>query len=191
MKNSEYLERALNIKFENESAHLFDTESSVVTFDKGQTILFEGEISTSVYFIIEGIVRGYYIDNKGEDITKCFSIDNQFCGTEGLRTKNESSFTIECLEKSYLIKIPYDLIERLMNCDENLKNTINNLFLSEVSKLEKRAKNFVLLNAEQRYIDFCRQYPELLKKVDLKHIASFIGVRPASLSRIRKNLKVT
>lgn len=189
MKNSEYIEQALKLKFDNNIANLIDRESKVLKFKKGQTIVFEDEMVTSVYFIIEGIVRGYYIDEKGEDVTKCFSQSNEFCGTEVLRTKSKSSFTIECLENSYFIKLQYDLIERIMKLDENLKDTINNLFLNEVTKLENRAKNLMLLNAEQRYLDFCRKYPELSMKVDLRYIASYIGVRPASLSRIRKKLK--
>jgi hypothetical protein len=61
--------------------------------------------------------------------------------------------------------------------------------MQEVDKLENRAKNLVLLNAEERYDDFCRRYSKLHDRVELRYIASYIGIRAASLSRIRKEIK--
>lgn len=55
----------------------------------------EGFKSVNIYFIIRGIVRGYYIDEAGNDITKCFSSENEFFSFEGLRAESASSFTIE------------------------------------------------------------------------------------------------
>ena len=190
MKYSEYIEEGLKLKLNKDTANLIDKKCFIINLKKGQTVIHEGDKSLSLYFIIKGIVRGYYIDDKGEDITKCFSIKNQFCKTEGLRTEKASSFTIECLEDSSFIEMPYDLIAEAMDCDEKLKKKVNDIFLHEVSNLEYRLKDLILLNAEERYNDFCRMYPEILEKVELKYIASFIGIRPASLSRIRKNIKI-
>lgn len=190
MRNSEYIEYDLELKLNTDISELVDYESSIVNYKRGQTIVHEGDTMKSFFFIINGIVRGYYIDDKGEDITKCFSTINKFCGTEGFRTKHEATFTIECLDDCCFIKLPYSLIEKAINFDEKLKDKVNKLFLDEVTNLEERAKKIVLLNAEARYIDFCKQYPEIINKIELRYIASYIGVRPASLSRIRKNLKV-
>ena len=76
-----------------------------------------------------------------------------------------------------------------MKEDESLKNLIVKYYLQEVEKLENRIKNSALMNAEGRYINFCRQYPQLKDRVELKYIASYIGIRAASLSRIRKEMK--
>lgn len=87
------------------------------------------------------------------------------------------------------IRISYDLIRRVMNDDEKFKDLVNKLYLKELGKLEKRNKDLVVMSAGQRYFYFCREYPNLRDRVPLKYIASFIGIRPASLSRIRKNIK--
>lgn len=78
MKNSEYLEHNLKLKFNMEIEQLIDRETLILTVEKGQIILWEGERAKSLYFIIKGIVRGYYIDEKGDEITKCFSMENEF-----------------------------------------------------------------------------------------------------------------
>ncbi|GFZ33116.1 cAMP-binding protein [Clostridium zeae] len=190
-KVSEYLEEGLEIKIDEYTAGIINAEASFVDFNLKQIALHEGTKSTSLYFIIRGIVRGYYIDENGNDITKCFSCENEFFSSEGLRTGGASSFTIECLENCDCIKLPYKLINKIMRKDENLNNLFIKYYLQEVGRLENRSKNLALLKAEERYIDFCIQYPHIHERVELKYIASYIGIRAASLSRIRKGFKNT
>lgn len=186
-----YLEEGIGIKIAENIADMINAEASFAKFPCKHIVLLEGMKSTNLYFIIRGIVRGYYIDEQGNDITKCFCSENEFFSSEGLRTASVSSFTIECLEDCQCIQIPYSLVHKVMKEDENLKNEFIKYNLQEVEKLENRAKNSALMNAEGRYIDFCKQYSYLHDRVELKYIASFIGIRAASLSRIRRNLKNT
>ncbi|MGL5352840.1 MAG: Crp/Fnr family transcriptional regulator [Clostridium sp.] len=189
MNISMYLEEGLKIKIDKNIAIKVNNECFIVEFPVKHIALLEGIKSTNLYFIIHGIVRGYYIDEQGNDITKCFSCENEFFSSEGLRKSCASSFTIECLEDCLCVQLPYRVLDEIMNDDENLKDIFIKYYLLEVEKLENRAKNSALMNAEERYIDFCQQYPHLNKRVELKYIASYIGVRPASLSRIRKGIK--
>ena len=191
MNATKYLEEGLGIKIDENTADMINDEVSFVEFPEKHIELLEGMKSTNLYFIIRGIVRGYYIDEQGNDITKCFSSDNEFFSSEGLRTASFSSFTIECLEDCQCIQLSYGLVYKVMKEDENLKNLFVKYYLKEVEKLENRAKNSALMNAEERYIDFCKQYPHLHDRVELKYIASYIGIRAASLSRIRKGMKNT
>ncbi len=186
-----YLEEGLGINIAENIADVINAGASLVKLPCKHIVLLEGVKSTNIYFIVRGIVRGYYIDEQGNDITKCFSSENEFLSSEGLRTASVSSFTIECLEDCQCIQLPYSLIHKVLKEDEDLKNVFITYNLQEVEKLENRAKNSALMNAEERYIDFCKQYPYLHDRVELKHIASFIGIRAASLSRIRKNLRNT
>lgn len=189
MNASEYLEEGLGIKIDENIADMINAEVSFVESPSKHIVLLEGMKSTNLYFIIHGIVRGYYIDEQGNDITKCFSSENEFFSSEGLRTGEVSSFTIECLEACKCIQLPYRLVYKIIKEDENFKNLFVKCYMQEVERLENRAKNLVLMNAEERYIDFCKQYPHLYERVELKYIASYIGIRAASLSRIRKEMK--
>ncbi len=189
MKKSEYLETGLGITVNAKVAHRLNTETYIINFPAKHIALMEGTKSNSLYFIIRGSVRGYYIDDNGEDITKCFSSENEFFSSEGLRNGQISSFTIECLEECQCIQLSYNLVNELIKEDETLNNIFIKYYLQEVDKLEKRVKNSSLMNAKERYVDFCIQYPKLKDRVELKYIASFIGIRAASLSRIRKGMK--
>ena len=191
MNASEYLEEGFGIKIDENIARMINDEVYFVEFPGKHIVLLEGVKSTNLYFIIRGIVRGYYIDAQGNDITKCFSSENQFFSSEGLRTASVSSFTIECLEDCQCIQFPYRLVYKVIREDENLKNLFVKNYLKEVEKLENRAKNSALMNGSERYIDFCKQFPHLHDRVELKYIASYIGIRAASLSRIRKEMKNT
>jgi CRP-like cAMP-binding protein len=191
MNASEYLEKGLRINIDVGIADMINKRASFVQFSCKQIVLLEGTKSTNLYFIICGVVRGYYIDEQGNDITKCFSSENEFFSSEGLRTGGASSFTIGCLEDCRCIQLPYRLVNEVMNADENLKSLFVQYYLREVANLENRIKNATLMDAQERYINFCRQYPHLQDRIDLQYIASYIGIRAASLSRIRKRIKNT
>lgn len=185
-KPSECISRKMKMKLSIDICCLLDEKSEYVTYQKGDTALLEGDRSDNLYFIIAGIVRGYYIDDKGNDITKCFSRENEFFSSEGLRTEGPSTFTIECLEACKCIRMPYSLVNEIIDLNMAFREYFNRFYFREIGKLEQRAKNLIVMTAEERYIDFCRQFPDLYNRVDLKYIASYIGIRAASLSRIRK-----
>lgn len=189
MSISRYLEEGLGIKIDKNVTDLINDGAFFADFPRKQIVLLEGMKSTNLYFIIRGIVRGYYIDEEGNDITKCFSSENEFFSSEGLRTASVSSFTIECLQDCQCIQLPFGLVYRVMREDENVKDFFVKYYMQEVEKLEKRAKSLSLMGAEERYTDFCIQFPNLHNRVELKYIASYIGIRAASLSRIRKGIK--
>ncbi|URZ04295.1 Crp/Fnr family transcriptional regulator [Clostridium felsineum] len=191
MNANKYLKEGLGIKIEENISNMINAEASFVKFPCKHIVLLEGVKSTNLYFIISGIVRGYYIDEQGNDVTKCFSSENEFFSSEGLRKGSASSFTIECLEDCQCIQLSYELVHRIMKKDENFKNLFINLYQQEVNKLETRVKNLTLMNAEERYINFCKQQPHLHERIELKYIASYIGIRAASLSRIRNGMKNT
>ena len=189
MNASKYLEEGLGIKIDENIKDMINDKAYFVEFPGKHIALLEGMKSTNLYFIIHGIVRGYYIDEQGNDITKCFSSENEFFSSEGLRTASISSFTIECLEDCQCIQLQYGVVHKVMKEDENFKNLFIKYYLQEVEKLENRVKSLALMNGSERYIYFCKQYPNLHDRVELKYIASYIGIRAASLSRIRKGIK--
>lgn len=98
MNASNFFEEGLGIKIDENIREIIDAGVSFVEFPCKHIVLLEGTQSANLYFILRGIVRGYYIDEKGNDITKCFCSEKEFFSSEGLRTGSVSSFTIECLE---------------------------------------------------------------------------------------------
>lgn len=186
---SDYMKKCLRICFDAQVASMLDTYACIVTFEKGTHVIRVGEVVSSFYFIIYGIVRGYYIDDEGHEVTKCFEAENCFFGSECYRTNQSASFYVECLEECKCLRLPYSLVKKLISLDQQVGSYIQNLYLEEVGKLEHRTRDLLLMTAEERYISFCKDYPSLQRRVQLRYIASYIGIQPASMSRIRKKLK--
>lgn len=182
----EYIERKLNVEFDPRTRDYVNRAVNMVTFRAGDTVVWEGDLASDLYFLVEGVVRGYYIDARGNDVTKCFCAENEFFSTEGFRTSLPATFTIECLENCQCLKLPYAMLRRMVGSDKVIGEAVRYLFQTEVSRQEGRNKGLMLLDAEERYLEFRRDYPDLCDRVALKFIASYIGVRAASLSRIRK-----
>ncbi len=184
---SEYFERKLQTSFTHDVKEIFDRKANAVSYSAGYTVLWEGDTALYLYYIIQGVVRGYYIDSKGNDVTKCFCAEDDFFSTEGFRISSPATFTIECLEDCKCLQLPYTLLKSIVNANKSIGDSVSHLFQVEVSRQEERSKELMLLNAQERYHAFCSSYPHLHNRIALKYIASYIGVRAASLSRIRKN----
>lgn len=175
---SDHLEETLKMTLSPEMKERIEKDLSSVSFAKGQTILREGERGNHLYIILKGVVRGYYIDEEGNDITKCFASENGFFATEGFRLDTTSSFTIECLEDCQCIRIPYTWLSLLIQENQAINDKIRQLFQDEVFIQERQNRNLLLLNAEERYLDFCKIFPYLKDRVPLHCIASYIGRLP-------------
>lgn len=186
---SECIGRCIKVRLDEHIARLIDGGTVIVTIKKGEIPIHMGQKVDSFYFVLFGLVRGYYIDERGNEVTKCFVHENGFFGSECYRKKGCSSFFVDCLEDCKCIKIPYALVGKVTALDRNMERFVQEIYLEEVGKLEDRSRELLLLSAEERYLFFCREYPSLQKRVPLKYIASYIGIQPGSMSRIRKKLK--
>ncbi len=113
-KISIVLEKYINLFLNEPEKQLFDEYCTYIDFPKNTIILFQGDSPTDLYFIISGLVRGYSIDEKGNDVTKSFAAENDFFSTKGLLTNSPSLFNVECLEDCKCIKIPYRVLFKIM-----------------------------------------------------------------------------
>ncbi|WP_085832556.1 Crp/Fnr family transcriptional regulator [Clostridium merdae] len=189
LKATEHLEKKLQVSFCTDVFSLINDHAKIITYSMGDTILWEGDTASHLYYLIKGVVRGYYIDRDGNDITKCFCAEEDFFSTQGYRTGTSATFTIECLENCNCVQLPYTIIEHILQMDKELCSIVSHLFQNEIENQELRCKELMLLNAKERYLAFCKDNPQLQNRIALKYIASYIGVRAASLSRIRKESK--
>lgn len=182
------LEDRLGICFSQQfRAALGQGEVQYCSFPARTIVLREGESSDAIYYILKGIVRGYYISEEGEEVTKCFSLEEGFFASEGFRGATSSSFYIETLEECECLRISYDFLHRSMLHDEELARALQKILFDEIQRLEVRSKHMMLLDAKERYLVLQKEEPELVKRVQKQYIASYIGIKPGSLSRIMKS----
>jgi CRP-like cAMP-binding protein len=149
----------------------------------------EGKIFKKIIYIKKGILRIFFVTASGEEKTFFFRWEGQIAAIpECIFDNQPTRQTWQALEDCELMEIDFDIVEKLSA--NNISLIKIRLGFAEKMFLDalKRVESFVLDKPEERYQKLIIQKPEIIKRVADKHIASFIGVTPVSLSRIRKRL---
>ncbi|MEQ3515321.1 Crp/Fnr family transcriptional regulator [Pseudoalteromonas sp. BZB3] len=157
---------------------------------KGTTLYAIGEIPSSFAFIHKGLMRAYLIDEEGNEFNKNFFAEGRFPGSMSALLNNQTSFLgIEALEDCDIITIDFKQFRRELFADHELMAFHIN-YLEQHWLLEKEPKEIGYLQheAKQRYMMFLDKYEAILSRLPQYHIASYLGITPTQLSRIRKDL---
>ncbi|WP_139958768.1 Crp/Fnr family transcriptional regulator [Flavicella sediminum] len=154
-----------------------------------QFLLTEGEICKQYTFIIEGCFKMYKIDNKGQEHNLQFSIENEWISDIGsFHDNTPSGLYIEALEKGTILQIEKNdllyLYTHFPKFDRYFRVLVENAFIN----LQKRVLQNISDTAEERYLKFTEENPALLNRISNVQIASYIGITPEFLSKIRKNI---
>ena len=158
------------------------------TFPKGTIISHQGKEMTTMYYIKKGIVRGYYINEEGKEVTKCFSSEGELFGVEGFLYERKATYFIEALEDLQCIALPYVVVKGWMNKDMDNIIIANKMIIEALEIMEDRAKALLLKDASERYQSFQKQYSNIATRLKQKNVASYLGIDEASLCRIKKKL---
>jgi CRP-like cAMP-binding protein len=155
---------------------------------KGEFFLAEGKVCNQVGFIIKGLMR-YYINHDGEDKTYAFAQEKNFvCNNESFIPKTPSTKIIQALEDCEILTISYDdlqiFYQSIRQGERFGRLVIEQVFLQTLQELS----SFYTDMPEQRYWKFIKEHPGLQQRISQYHIASYVGVKPQSLSRIRKRI---
>ncbi len=167
---------------------LFRSKLYQIKFEKKEQLISVGKVEGYLYFIDNGIVR-FYIPNEDRDTTFAFGFKNQFVSAyDSFLTRSPAKYQIESLTAIHAWRLSYqdlqDLYDKIEN-GERLGRLIAELLL--LKKLEREV-SLLKYNAEQRYFNLYSEQPKLIEHIPLKYIASYIGVQPESLSRIRAKI---
>ena len=160
-------------------------------YKKNDVICRSGLHPENLFFIQSGVVRKYVTDDLGKEYNKfIFSDHHVVVSLTAISTKKTSNFDIECLTDVTLYEIPYSKLRNILKNDLELSNLYTDMLhhffvIMEESEVEK-----VLLEAKDRYQNFQARYPDIINKIPLFHIASYLGITPIQLSRIRRNFKI-
>ena len=161
-----------------------------VHIKNGHQFIKAGEIPKIMGFNLNGLFRLYYIDSDGNDLTKGFCTPGKFIVSYSAMAQERGSyFFIEAIADTDILQFNFDAWMQLVNNDIRWYPFLFKLVEAVYIIKEMREKSFLLDDATTRYLAFLKEYPELENKLKLYHIASFIGITPGALSRIRKNLK--
>ena len=163
--------------------------ASIVNYAKGSILIHADKVEPNFYILESGIARAYS-DGVNQQITFWFGQSGSILFSFNSYINNKPGYeNIELLEDSVLIQISSKDLFSLYNDDLEIANWGRKIIEQELIATERRLIDRSFKAAAERYEDFLRQSPELIKRVALKHIASFLGVTQVTLSRIRAAVK--
>lgn len=155
---------------------------------KGKIILKKGHIANQYYFILSGSVRFFY-DNYSQENTTWVVFKNEFfTEISSLNPQKPSRFNIEAIEDTTMLVIEKKDMDFLYGHIAAWQEFGRKIWESMSVRMIDQILSFQTLSAEERYLEFMNN-PELIQKVPVKHLATFLGITPNALSRIRKNIK--
>ncbi len=166
----------------------FSSKLKTITLRKKELILSNGNIENHLSFIEKGLVR-FFIPKIENDLTFAFVFENNFMSAyDSFLSRLPSQYCIQALTPTTLYRLNHNDLEKIYR-NTSIGNEIGRKCAEELF-LIKSKRELSLLNstAEQRYLNLFKECPELIKQIPLKYIASYIGVTPQALSRIRKRI---
>jgi len=158
------------------------------TFKKGEFLCRHGQVENYLSVIYQGTCRGFY-SKDGEEISVTFMFDNDYVSAYySFLTERPSLMSIQALTSVNVLSISKTDLEELCDTYKSIER-IGRLNAERIyRRKEEREVALLTMSATERYIDLLGRHPKVLKHIPLKHIASYLGVKPESLSRIRKKL---
>ena len=158
-------------------------------YSKGSLLANIGDSAARAAIVMNGIVRSYYVDGDGNDITQFFAREGSFCMDEGMMGFDEILKMWEAIEEVTVMMFDVKRMKELIYSSEKLKNLWIELLEGGMRYKMYREGGFLTENATERYLKFRRNYPDLAGRVQQRYIATYLGIKPESLSRIRAMLK--
>jgi CRP-like cAMP-binding protein len=178
-----------HIKMSDEQFELLTAETYVQSFKKGSIVLQQQVIDTTTYFVTKGLLRSYSIDQAGKEHIIQFAPENWWIGDRDSFFFNEpAQFIIDAIEDTEVIHLNKNFFEKACELVPAFNQWNNKALQNSIRFMQKRINLLLGATAEVRYLDFIKLYPNLALRVPQTLIASYLGITPESLSRVRKEL---
>lgn len=160
-----------------------------VFFSKNHILEEEGKIPKYLYFVVSGFVRIFHHNSKGNEVTTNINCPTGFI-TSYMHFINQtkSDENLESVTECELLRITKTNFDVIMGQSIVFKDFSISVFQQALGYHENRSKELAILTAEERYLKLMKDSPDILQNVPLRYIASFLGMNPKSLSRVRKEM---
>ena len=152
-----------------------------------QFFLQEGDVDKYIAFVAKGCLRLYSVDDKGEEHIVQFAIEDWWISDPySFLTGQPTIYNIDALEDSELLLLTKESQEQLCLDIPKFERFFRLLLQDKLVAMQRRITQSISASAEERYLQFLKSYPTIVQRVPQAHIASYLGITPQSLSRIRK-----
>lgn len=176
------------VQMDDETFNLSLDYLKFVRLKKNEYLVKENAICNEIAFINKGLFRIFYLKD-GIEINTCFCTENSITSSfESFINRVPSNQNIQALENSELITLSFDNLMKLYELSPDWQKTSRLLTERECLRLSNRLSSLSFEPAKEKYLNLFRTQPEVIKRVSIQHIASYIGVSRETLSRIRSQI---
>ena len=168
---------------------LLGERMTVVHAKKGDVLQKSGMPVREIGFLVSGVLRGYYTDAAGNEATDCFVIVPGSPAVSCLSLDKPSPIAFEALEKSMLYSIDIETVMELLKKSPEVLALENRLLRASLELHWEREMLLAQCSATERYQAFLKKFPGLIDRINHKMVASYLGITPVQLSRVRHSLK--
>ncbi|NEU10138.1 Crp/Fnr family transcriptional regulator [Flavihumibacter sp. R14] len=173
----------------DEELQIFNSRLKHMSVKKKTMLLRQGEVCRFEAYIVKGCVKKYYIDQNGDQVILQFAVEDWWISDIGsFSEQRPSNLFIETLEDTELLTVDFESKEKLFREIPKLERAFRIMVQRAYSVLESRFYATVSHSAESRYQEFLKRYPSLPQRVPQQQIASYLGITPESLSRIKTQM---
>jgi len=160
-----------------------------VLFPKNRIIEEEGKVPEYLYYIVSGYLRLFHYSENGDEVTTHINCPPGFFTSYfNFINTAKSNENVECITECELLRITKTDLDSLTSKSEAMKDFSIEIFQKSIVYNENRSTELATLSGEKRYRKLIENYPGILHNVPITYIASFLGMKPESLSRIRRKL---
>ncbi|OQP44797.1 cAMP-binding protein [Niastella yeongjuensis] len=167
----------------------FAARLTVRELKKKELFLQAGKVQKTIGFIATGLVRSFFIDNNGNEITVGFYAEGDYATHyPAFLSRQPSRYSIQCLEPTTFVCFSFEDQQWIYQQSPNYEK-YGRLIAEEILKRQQgRIESFIFQTAEERYLDFIKNRPGLFNRISLSHLCSFLGIERQTLTRIRQKL---
>jgi len=162
---------------------------SITELKPKQFYILADTIQEKIGYVYQGLLRSFYVDSNGKDITVNFIRENRYATHyTAFISQTPSKYYLQCIEPSIIVNLSYPQIQEGYIKYPGIER-FGRLIAEAVLKFQqKRIESFLFDTAEARYLEFIKEHPGLFNRVSLSHLSSYLGIERQTLTRIRQKL---
>lgn len=160
-------------------------------FKKGKALVEQGSTCKHVAFIVDGIIRTFYI-TEDKETTLCFCSSNKITSSiSSFVTQQPSRYTLEAVVNTNLLTLSHYNLMKLYELNPYWISLAKKIMEKEYAALENHIAMVSDMPAREKYFEVLSKQPEIIQKVSLKHLASYLQISPETVSRIRSQIRIS
>jgi CRP-like cAMP-binding protein len=187
--NQLYQNISSKVNINDDDFHTFQSLTKTITIKKGEYFIDEGSPARYIAFVNKGVLYSYSIDDKGDKHVIQIALENYWISDLfSFFSQEPSLYNVKAIETSEIILLSRENFSRACDTIPPFERFFRILIQKAYVNAQRRVSRIYKDPAEQRYLNLINEHPEIIQRVPQHYIASYLGIKPQSLSRIRKNL---